>query len=120
MRSISPTAISTAPVRGFELSALLNLAVECWRFRQRCERIADDRRQKVREHFERVHSALAACGLELRDPLGEAYHPGMSLDILASEGGSDVVIETVRPAVYFDGRLQIMAQVILGPRTEAS
>jgi hypothetical protein len=63
---------------------------------------------------------LRQIGIETREYTGQTYNEGMSLDVLTFDYPAEekptnrIVQETVSPAIFFDGTLHKMAQVIVG------
>jgi len=103
-------------------TALLAAAAGIWRTQRKLERRGDtlsaaDLRQ-LRRFVQGSRDALAGDGLEMQDHDGEPFDPGQSLDVLLfqdePELTREVVLETVRPTVYFRGERIQMGQVIVG------
>lgn len=108
--------------RGAGTDALLWAAVGIWRALRKLDRqtgslSAADLRQ-VRRQVHASRQALADDGLEIQEHDGMPFDSGQSLEALVfqDEPGLDreVVLETVRPSVYFRGERIQMGQVIVG------
>ncbi|MFE6623354.1 hypothetical protein [Streptomyces sp. NPDC057740] len=108
--------------RGAGTDALLGAAVGIWRALRKLDRqsgalSAADLRQ-VRRQVHASRQALADDGLEIQEHDGMPFDSGQSLEALVfqDEPGLDreVVLETVRPSVYFRGERIQMGQVIVG------
>jgi hypothetical protein len=114
-------------VRKLDMSSLLDVAVEVWRLRDRFTRLQSiTGRQDAGITFsiDKIQHVLRGIGIETRDYTGEAYNEGMSLDVLTFDYPAEekpvhrIVQETVSPAVFLDGKLRKMAQVIVGKAGE--
>jgi len=104
-------------------ASMIDLAIEVWRLQERVKRMSasigkDDpasvfAAEKIRDIFSQI-------GIEIRDLTGQPYNEGMSLDVLTRDYPADehpahrIIQETISPAVYLDGELKKMSQVILG------
>ncbi len=100
---------------------LADAATNLWRARRRIARLdADDSREArfVGRYLRATQEALAAAGVLIQDHDGSAFHPGLSLEVLAYQEDpvlrSEIVRETVRPSVYLADRRIQMGQVIVG------
>ncbi|WP_407560311.1 hypothetical protein [Streptomyces sp. 184] len=107
---------------GAGANALVGAATGIWRALRKLDRDAGslsaaDLRQ-VRIQVRASRSALADDGLEIQEHDGEPFDSGLSLEALVFQDDPDltreVVLETVRPTVYFRGRRIQMGQVIVG------
>ncbi len=106
---------------------LLPLATALWRLRSAVPAegsgaVADPRR--IARHVEAMWDALAQAGIEIQDHTGAPFDSGLALKCLAfqpTEGMErEKVIETVKPSIYYRGRLVQMGEVIVGtPRPPA-
>lgn len=69
-------------------------------------------------HIQAAWDALAAGHIQVHDPTGQRYVPGMAVNALAFqplEGiGTEVIHETIKPSVYFGDLLIQRADVIVG------
>lgn len=109
--------------RKIELSSVIDVAVEVWRLQDRFKKLesASGREDpSIAFAIEKIQHILKEIGIEARGYTGQTYNEGMSLDVLAfdypveQKPANRVVQETVSPAIFFDGTLQKMAQVIVG------
>lgn len=97
-------------------------ATALWRARRRLEHCRFEAGTNDARHLERhlraLHDALARADIRAVDHDGERFVPGLLLDVLAFQPrpdlDSDMVIETVRPAVYHRDRQLQLAEVIVG------
>ncbi len=102
--------------------ALVGAATGIWRALRKLDQntgslSAADLRQ-IRIQVRASRKALADDGLEIQEHDGEPFDSGLSLEALVfqdePELTREVVLETVRPTVYFRGRRIQMGQVIVG------
>ncbi|MGI5379677.1 hypothetical protein ACQEV2_36560 [Streptomyces sp. CA-251387] len=107
---------------GAGTDALLGAAVGIWRALRKLDQgtgplSAADLRQ-VRRQVHASRQALADDGLEIQEHDGMPFDSGQSLEALVfqDDPGLDreIVLETVRPSVYFRGERIQMGQVIVG------
>ncbi|MGI8423722.1 MAG: hypothetical protein ACR2NO_06365 [Chloroflexota bacterium] len=69
-----------------------------------------------------MEQAILDAGIEIEDPVGRAYDPNSSLEVLIThEGGGtsngsppQVITETVAPVVRVDGKVVAHGQVVIG------
>jgi len=110
-------------VRKIELSSFIDLALEVWRLQDRVSKLQSAvGRQDALIAFsiDKIQHVLRELGIEARDYTGQTYKEGMSLDVLTFDYPAGekpierIVQETVSPAIFFDGKLHKMAQVIVG------
>jgi hypothetical protein len=102
--------------------ALLGAATGIWRALRKLDQDAGTLSAADLRHVRRqVHAgrqALADDGLEIQDHDGTPFDSGLSLEVLVFEDRPgltrEVVLETVRPSVYFRGERIQMGQVIVG------
>ena len=115
--------VQAQEIRRLDIASMIDLAIEVWRLQERLKRMSasigkDDPASLFAA--EKIRDIFAQIGVEIRDFTGQPYNEGMSLDVLTSdypvgENPSDrIVQETITPAVYFDGKLLKMSQVIIG------
>ncbi len=69
-------------------------------------------------HLESGMSSLELAGIKMIDPTGKQYMPGTSERVLAFETKKElekeIVIETVRPSIYYKKELIQQAEIIVG------
>jgi hypothetical protein len=110
-------------VRRMDISSMIDLAIEIWRLQDRMKRmLAAVGKEDPALAFavDKIRDIFSQIGIEVRDLTGLPYNEGMSLDVLTCdypEGEKPtyrIIQETISPAVYFDGKLLKMSQVIVG------
>lgn len=110
-------------IRRLDITLVIDLAIEVWRLQERLKKMsAAGGKDDTASTFaaEKIRDIFSQIGIEIRDFTGQAYNEGMSLDVLTSDypvgetPQNRIVQETISPAIYFDGRLVKMSQVIIG------
>jgi hypothetical protein len=102
------------------------LGVNLWRLRNR---LVDAQTGKPHEDARRIYrqvdaiwETLAEAGVEIQDHTNQPYHLGQSIEALAFQPVSglarELVVETVRPSIYFRNERLIIGQVIVGTPVE--
>jgi hypothetical protein len=129
IRPSSTQADEPQGIRKVELGSVLDVAIEVWRLQDRFKKLqsATGRHDPaITFSIDKIQHVLREIGIETRDYTGQTYNEGMSLDVLTFDYSAEekplnrVVQETVSPAIFFDGKLQKMAQVIVGKAGESS
>jgi hypothetical protein len=110
-------------VRRLNISNMIDLAIETWRLQDRLKKMLIASKKEdpgLAFATDKIRDIFSQIGIEVRDLSGQPYNEGMSLDVLTCdypEGEnppSKIIQETISPAVYFDGKLLKMSQVIIG------
>ncbi|MFH1498692.1 MAG: hypothetical protein ABII82_12805 [Verrucomicrobiota bacterium] len=103
---------------------LADLATHVWRARHRLQDNAQPA-DAVRRSGRHIDSAVEAFGqleLTLKDWLNEPYDPGLPVKVLTFQPTPgltrDTVIEAIRPAVLWRGRLLQSGEVVVGTPLE--
>jgi hypothetical protein len=121
--SAVPRQAEAAP-QGIDGETLAAVGTGLWRLRRRMlepgtDRPLDEMRRAYR-HLESVLDALEQVDVKIYDHTGDVVPKGgvLKLDIIAFQPTAGVqretVIETVRPTIYYQGRMLQMGQVIVG------
>jgi hypothetical protein len=101
---------------------LADVGTGLWRLRQKMVRPGtseplDDMRRAYR-HLESVWDTLAQSGLEIQDHTDTLFDSGLSLKVIAFQPtpglGREMVIETIKPTIYYKGQSIQMGEVIVG------
>ncbi len=120
---------ATEKIRKVELSSIIDLAIEIWRLQDRVKKLESAARREdpsIAFSIDNIQHVLKEIGIETRDYTGQPYNEGMSLDVLTFDYPAEekpanrIVQETVSPAIFFDGILHKMAQVIVGKAGDAT
>ena len=118
MRSPPPTATDEN-----EYAALIaEIATGLWRIQRKAQSLGDggqsDGLRAVLRHVESTLDVLSNRKVEIRDDIGAKYVAGMALKVAAfqpTEGiDQETICETIRPSVYYKGRLIQRGEVIVG------
>jgi hypothetical protein len=105
-----------------DVRLLADIGTGLWRLRQKLVKPGttqplDEMRRPYR-HLESVWDALAQAGEEIQDHTDKPFDSGMSLKVLSYQPtpglGRERVIETIKPTIYFKGKLIQMGEVIVG------
>jgi len=102
--------------------ALSDLATGLWRLRARMIQIETGRplegMGRAYRHFESVWDALNGEGVRILDHTGEAFEPGRALQVMSFQPTPsltrDVIVETIKPTIYFKESLIQTGEVIVG------
>jgi len=115
--------LQTHEIRRLDISSIIDLAIEVWRLQDRVRKLsAAIGKEDPASAFtvDKIRDIFSQIGIETRDFTGQSYNEGMSLDVLTCDypAGENpphrIIQETINPAVYFDGKLVKMSQVIIG------
>jgi hypothetical protein len=101
---------------------LADIGTGLWRLRQKMVKSGTDQpleeMRRAYRHLESTWDALIQGGIEIQDHTGERFDSGMSLQAIAFQPvagfGYEKVIETIKPTVYYKGRVIQMGEVIVG------
>ncbi|PZS33939.1 MAG: hypothetical protein DLM59_05610 [Pseudonocardiales bacterium] len=100
---------------------LAGTATYLWRAQQKLDSADEPASKQARQagrYLRTARQALAGLGVVIQDHDNLAFHSGLALEVLVFQEDpalpSEVVLETVRPSVYFRDRLIQMGQVIVG------
>lgn len=96
------------------------LALEIWRTRRRFGRLPTETQEAARtlgDSIGRLEDVLTQHDVRFKVHDGEAYDPGLAVEVLEVQGieGEHIVTETVTPTVTWQGRTLCRAQVVVGP-----
>ena len=95
------------------------LAVCAWRLEKWLDNLNADRKMAAKSALRGIKKYISACGVELKDPVGSKFDPGLAIEVVnneAEEADEDalIIIETLAPYIYQDGELIQHARVIIG------
>ncbi|MGH3615886.1 MAG: hypothetical protein ACRDRK_25485 [Pseudonocardia sp.] len=113
-----PVAEVPPPAPDLDDAALVDAATNLWRAQKKLEQIEGRPSRQAHRYLRNSHDALTKAGLVIQDHDGDGFHPGQSLEAVIVQPDpaltAAVVLETVRPSVYFRERRIQMGQVIVG------
>lgn len=108
-----------------EKADIRELATAAWRLEKWLESLQTERKMAGKSALRSIQKYLAACGVEIRDPVGARFDPGLAVEVVNNEAegapeASLVITQTLTPYVYQNGELIQHARVIIGtvPGTE--
>ena len=121
-------AIATPPQErptaadGDRLKLLADVGTGLWRLKQKMVKPGTDQpldeMKRAFRHLESVWDALSQAGTEIQDHTDNAFDPGMSIKVIAYQPSPGLtrekIIETIKPTIYYNGRLIQMGEVIVG------
>ena len=131
-QSPAPTASAQADEQTIseeQKRMLADIGTGLWRLRQRMVAPGTDRpleeMRRAFRHLEFTWDALVQAGVEIQSHTGMPFDSGLALDAIAfqAEPGMEreMVIETVKPSVYYKGKQIQIGQVVVGtPRKSES
>jgi len=107
---------------GQELRFLADIGTGLWRLRQKMVKPGTNQplveMQRPFRHLESVWDALIQAGVDIQDHTDKPFDPGMSLRVVSYQPmpglGRERVIETIKPTIYFKGKMIQMGEVIVG------
>lgn len=95
------------------------LAVCAWRLEKWLDNLNADRKTAAKSALRGIKKYISACGIELKDPIGSKFDPGLAVEVVNNEDENAdednlIIIETLSPYIYQDGELIQHARVIIG------
>jgi len=102
-----------------ESQVIVDIVRDYWRIAQACKRLPDSQPSSmvtIMSLLERFEETLSLASIQIHDPVGNPYIPGLKLEIVSvqSAGNASTILETVQPGVRIDGFLHAQPQVVLG------
>jgi hypothetical protein len=107
---------------GIGPKALSNLGTGLWRLRGRMIQPDSGRphagMERAYRHFESVWDALHNEGVKILDHTNEPFEPGRALEVMSFQPtpglSRDVILQTIKPTIYFRDKLMQTGEVIVG------
>jgi len=103
---------------------LLDMAADVgtlvWRIQRKLSSVSElpASLRRVSRDLESTWDALAQSGVEIKDHNNQEYHLGMALRVITSQPVAGIsqqqIIETLKPTIYYKGRILQMGDVIIG------
>ena len=102
-----------------EKGDIKELAVAAWRLEKWLDQLNADRKMAAKSALRSIKKYIADSGVEVRDPLGSRFDPGLAVEVVNNEAEDAreeelIITETLAPYVYQDGKLIQYARVIIG------
>lgn len=95
------------------------LATATWRLEKWLDNLNAERKMAAKSALRNIKKYISGCNVEVKDPLGSKFDPGLAVEIVNNESPETpeeelIIIETLAPYVYQDGELIQYARVIIG------
>ena len=95
------------------------LAVAAWRLEKRLDNLNADRKMAAKSALRSIKKYISALGIEVKDPLGSKFDPGLAVEVVNNESEDTpeeelIIVETLAPYIYQNGELVQHARVIIG------
>ena len=95
------------------------LAVAAWRLEKWLDNLVADRKMAAKSALRSIKKYISASGVEVKDPLGSKFDPGLAVEVVNNEDehadeNELIIVETLAPYVYQNGELVQHARVIIG------
>ena len=102
-----------------EKADIKELAIAAWRLERWLENLNSDRKMAAKSALRSIKRYIAASGIEVVDPIGSKFDPGLAIEVVNNEAddldvASLIIRETLAPYVYQNGELISHARVIIG------
>lgn len=104
------------------LKAMCGLATNIWKIKMKMVDLNSgavlDEMKRAYRHVEASIESLNEFGLTIKDHTGEAFDYGLALRVITTQhmqgATKDTVIETIRPSVFWRGKMVQMGEVVVG------
>lgn len=95
------------------------LAVAAWRLEKWLDNLNADRKMAAKSALRSIKKYISALGIEVKDPLGSKFDPGLAVEVVNNESEDTpeeelIIVETLAPYIYQNGELVQHARVIIG------
>ena len=95
------------------------LATATWRLEKWLDNLNAERKMAAKSALRNIKKYISACNVEVKDPLGSKFDPGLAVEVVNNEAPDLpeeelIIIETLAPYIYQDGELIQYARVIIG------
>ena len=102
-----------------EQADIRELATATWRLEKWLDNLNAERKMAAKSALRNIKKYISACNVEVKDPLGSKFDPGLAVEVVNNESPEIpeeelIIIETLAPYVYQDGELIQYARVIIG------
>jgi hypothetical protein len=103
-----------------DVADIKELAVAAWRLEKWVDNLNYDRKMAAKSALRSIKKFLTASGIEIRDPVGSKFDPGLAIEVVNNESEDAdneenlIIIETISPYLYQNGELIQYARVIIG------
>lgn len=95
------------------------LATAAWRLEKWLDNLNAERKMAAKSALRSIKKYIAACNVEVKDPLGSKFDPGLAVEVVNNEAPEIaeedlIIVETLAPYIYIEGELAQYARVIIG------
>lgn len=95
------------------------LATAAWRLEKWLDNLNAERKMAAKSALRTIKKYIAACNVEVKDPLGSRFDPGLAVEVVNNEAPETaeeelIIVETLAPYIYVEGQLEQYARVIIG------
>lgn len=102
-----------------EKADIRELATAAWRLEKWLDNLHTERKQAAKSALRGIKKYLTASGVEILDPTGSKFDPGLAIEVINNESETSdeselMIIETLSPYIYQNGQLVQRARVIIG------
>ena len=102
-----------------EKADIIELAVAAWRLEKWLDNLNADRKMAAKSALRIIKKYISACGIEVRDPIGARFDPGLAIEVVNNESEEApeetlIITETLSPYIYHEGKLVQHAREIIG------
>lgn len=128
---LSPDNVFKATDFGISLDLISSIAIEMWRLEKRIDRAKDESSNSenigstaISDQLQRIKDIFKKQDIEIHEHTGESYNDGLSMRALHFEEmdnlakGTMKIIETVKPSIYYKGKVIFNGEVIVGKSKE--
>ena len=104
----------------FSMELISSLAIELWRLEKRIDKAKNTINTSITDQFQRIKDILGKQEIEICEHTNADYDDGMSIKMLHVEevdnlpAGKMKIIETVKPSIYYRGKVISHGEVIVG------
>lgn len=95
------------------------LATAAWRLEKWLDNLNAERKMAAKSALRSIKKYIAACNVEVKDPIGSKFDPGLAVEVVNNEAPEIaeedlIIVETLAPYIYIEGELAQYARVIIG------
>jgi len=97
------------------------LAVAAWRLEKWLDNTSVERKMAAKSALRSIKKYIADMDVEIKDPAGAKFDPGLAVEVINNEDEAApeedlIIVETISPYIYQNGKLLQHAKVIIGAR----
>lgn len=108
-----------------DIADIKEIATATWRLEKWLDNLNAERKMAAKSALRNIKKYIAACNVEIKDPLGSKFDPGLAVEVVNNENPDIpeeelIIIETLAPYIYQNGELVQYAKVIIGSEIKAA